>query len=83
MHLVYTDYAWRIGCGGVIRQLSNRLQRFTAIVSHIGGRDEFLPSLSFFLRHFVSQCISRLYGTVVKGLNTCTCMLHIDSLIRQ
>ena len=31
----------------VIRQLSNRLPGFTAIVSHIGGRDDFLPSLPF------------------------------------
>ena len=56
---------WRIGCGRVIRQLSNRLTRFTAIVSHIGGRDELF--LFLFLRHFVDQCVSRVYGTVVKG----------------
>ena len=31
----------------VISQLSNRFPRFTAIVSHIGGRDDFLPSLPF------------------------------------
>ena len=38
---------------GVIRQPSNRLPRFTAIVSHIDGRDNFLPSLPFFLRQSV------------------------------
>ena len=31
----------------VIRQLSNRLPRYSAIVSHIGGRDDFLLSLPF------------------------------------
>ena len=46
-NLVYTDYTWRIGCGMIIIQLSNRLPRFTAIVSHIGGRVDFLPSLPF------------------------------------
>ena len=66
-NLVCNDLTWKVGCGRVIRQLSNRLPRFTAIVSHIGGRDDFLPSLPFFLRHFVNQCVSRLYGTIVKG----------------
>ena len=33
--------------GRVIRQLSHRLPRFTAIVSHISGRDDLLPSLPF------------------------------------
>ena len=47
--------------------LSNRLPRFTAVVSHIGGRDNFLPSLPFFLRQFVNQCVSRFYGAIVKG----------------
>ena len=36
-----------MGYSRVIRQLSNRLPRYTAIVSHIGGRDYFLPSLPF------------------------------------
>ena len=31
----------------VIRQFSNRLPRFTAVVSHIGERDDFLPFLPF------------------------------------
>ena len=39
-----------IGCVRVIRQLSTRLPRFTTI----GVRDDFLPSLPFFLPHFVS-----------------------------
>ena len=51
----------------VIRQFSNYLARFTAVVSHIGERDDFLPFFSFFLRHFVNQCVSRFYGTIVKG----------------
>ena len=61
-----TRHGGLIGCGRVIRQLSNRLPRFTAIMSHIGGRDDFLPSLPFFLHHFFNQCVSRFYGTVVK-----------------
>ena len=47
--------------------LYHRLPCFTAVVSHIGGRDDLIPSLPFFLRHFVNQCISRFYGTVIKG----------------
>ena len=48
------------------RQLSNCILRFTAVVGHIGGRDDLFPSLPFVLRHFVNQCVSRFYGTVVK-----------------
>ena len=62
------------------------LDSFSAIVSYIGGRDDLLPSLPFFFRHFVNQCVSRLYGTVIKGLHE---YLHLyysyrlfDSLVR-
>ena len=51
----------------VLRQISNRLPQFTAVGSHIGGCDDFLPSLVFSLRHCVNQCVSRFYSTVVKG----------------
>ena len=56
------DWMW-----WVIRRLSNRLPRFTAVVNHIGGRDDFFLSLPFFLRHVFNQCVSRFYGSIVKG----------------
>ena len=50
------------------------LPRFMIVLCHIVGRYDFLPSpLLFlpspllFLRNSVNQCISRLYGFVVKG----------------
>ena len=36
-----------MGCGSVIRLLSNHLPHFTAVVRHIGGRDDLIPSLPF------------------------------------
>ena len=40
---------------------------FFLLLSHIGGRADFLLSLPFSRHHFVNQCISRFYGTFVKG----------------
>ena len=51
-----------------------RLPRFMIVLCHIAGRYDFLlspllflPSPLLFLRHSVNQCISRLYGSIVKG----------------
>ena len=44
------------------------LPRFTTGVCHICGCTDFIPSLLFFLRHSVNQCVSRLYCSVVKGV---------------
>ena len=65
-NLVCTDWVWRIGSGGV--SIIIFLIVFPTVVSHIGGRDDFLPSLPFFLCHSFNQYVSRLYGTVVKWL---------------
>ena len=43
------------------------LPGFTTVVCHIGGRDEFLPSL-LFIRHSVNQFVSRFVGAASKGL---------------
>ena len=63
---------------------SFRLPRFTTVMSHIGGRDDFLPSLPFPPSFCLSVYFQVLWYHRQRGcLNTCTCMLHIDSLIRQ
>ena len=45
----------------LVTVLSNSFPHFMAIVSH------FLPSLPFFVHHFVNQCVSGFYGAIVKG----------------
>ena len=70
----------------VIRQFSSRLPRFTVVVSHIGGRDDFLPSLPF---SFVILSISVFPDSMVpssKGLleylNLYTSYRLFDSPVR-
>ena len=88
-NLVCNDETWMIGCGRVIRQLSNRLPRFTDIVSHIGGCDDFHTSFPFIPPSFCqSVCFQILWYCRQRGcLNSRTCMLHniklFDSSVRQ
>ena len=41
-NLVFIEKTWRVGCGWGIRDLSAGRPRFTTVVSHVGGRDEYL-----------------------------------------
>ena len=52
--------------GHLISSLS--LPRFTIVMCHIVGRDDFLPSPFLLLRYSVNQLVSRLYGAASKGL---------------
>ena len=51
--------------GWIILWLPCSLPRFTTVVCHLGGRDDFL---SFFLCHSANQFVSRIYCATSKGL---------------
>ena len=67
-NLVCTDNTWRVGCGWLIPEPSDSFPRFSTVVFHIGGRDDFLfffssviLSISVFLDHMVPSSTGLLH----------------------